>query len=191
MQNLNYLKSKLKTRFLKLAIRLKILHDFTYFEQYFAVLSQIHHHKNTREKYKIQIFQLAILLQSVHMLVFAVFPDNFSLSENIAHFNLVALDQLPSYINYWYFLSLIQAVYFAQLFYLKNNGITAQIMKDVLLDGNNHFFLVSKSRHCGKDLLNCDMLWHIHRAKDFARIVQKSAVFIRNVLQVLYIFYSK
>ena len=103
---------------------------------------------------------------------------------NIEQFNLFALKQLPSYHNVWIIFAMVLAIYMAHLFYFENNGITAQIVREVLLDKSNQRFVTPDSlafkfgRWKGKHLF----LYQKHRKeKNYAKYLQGLAVFILNI----------
>src|SRR5699024_5552607 len=73
-----------------------------------------------------------IWLQIFHFCIFMLYEGEFSPQFNLVHFNVLELENLPS-VNYvTTIFSMIQGVYYANLYYLQNNGLSTRILKQIL-----------------------------------------------------------
>ena len=183
--NLNF-----KLKLLQVALKLKLLEDFTYFKNYFIKIDQVQQ-GNRNEIAKIYFVRCIILIKAIHFLIFAFFQEKFSNQSNLIQCNIFYLINLPYYFNIWMIFFMLIAIYCSKMFYFLNNGISSRILHQILIKQNNSFFLIANYSTINNRRVSYEKLFlHFYESKNVAKIIKNFSIIILNYLKSSYIIFG-
>lgn len=126
----------------------KFFYNLTYFLAYFSTVERIAS-KDVKTICKIWLIKLLFFLQSAHFAVFFLAQDGLSALVNLLAANFFYLDESTQEDNIWIVLFFLFAIELADIVYCQNTGISARILKRILVDGRGDGYLLNnKSNHC-------------------------------------------
>src|SRR5699024_7105003 len=94
-----------------------------------------------------------------------------------------------AFVNLWTAALMVNGVYFANLMYYKNNGISSMVMRGILAGDQNDFFLDSRTSSFKNGF--CKKLEHAHKSTYISEFIKYYAVCIRNAFQITSLIFGK
>lgn len=168
----------------KLLIKFNVFKNLSYLVSYYDTVQKL---KSGSKLLVTQIYfaSFIILVRAFHMTIFAFV--SFSHHSNLLQFNFVYLEGLDPYHNIVFAIFYVLSVYCTKIFYFYKESLILEIMKNILVDGKNNFFLNCsfKNVKLGK-WENNKLFLYVFKEENISANIQRIAIIWRNALQVLY-----
>lgn len=129
--------TKIMKILLKMLIKIKIVHTFKLYSDYFKMVNLIQA-KDTSTIFKIKIAYLNMLIKILHYMVLYCIDDSLSPAEHLMHFDIIFVEKLSSFLNLYIALNYFLIAKVFKLLFYKNNGVLGQFFRRVILQESDN-----------------------------------------------------
>lgn len=126
-----------------LSNKLGLNSDQSFYYDYFCTLDSVSK-KDSTKFFQLRLCKILLLGKAAHYTFLWKYQDRLVPSRNILHFNVVAIEHLPPYVCLTIACFGLLCLEYLHFLYFQNKGFTLNILRTLLLENRNAFFLESK-----------------------------------------------